>query len=119
MKLLKLHRNPINEFKRENKINYSERGILYWVEDELKEYIEKWEEETGYLVYHVIKNYTEFGTLYSLLYVSTDTEEWIRDIQDMQQGTCFVYVYNVGNDFYSEFGYINIKPCFGGVIRTA
>ena len=43
MKLLKIHKNPINEFKNENKINYSEQGALYWVGNELKEYIENWE----------------------------------------------------------------------------
>ena len=118
MKLLKIHKNPINEFKNENKINYSEQGALYWVENELKEYIENWEKETNSLVYHVIKDYTTFGTLYSLLYVSNNVEEWEDDIQNIKNGCCIAYVYNSTNDYCSEFGYIGIEPSIGGVIRT-
>lgn len=38
--------------------------------------VREWEKETGNMVYHVIKDNTEIGLLYTFLYVSDDTEDW-------------------------------------------
>ena len=80
MELLKLHENVIDDFKEISMLNQSELGgILYWVEGEMEKKIREWEEKTGNLVYHVIHDYTEFGELLSLLYVSQYEDEWETD----------------------------------------
>ena len=119
MKLLKIHPNPIREFRDEGLINFSERGILYWIDNE--EWVNKIheiEEEYNILVYHAIFNYTEFGDLLSLLYVSDDKDEWELDRADMMDGYVSAYVINMDDPGCSEFGSICVKERFGGLIRT-
>ena len=120
MELLKLHENVIEDFKEIALLNQSEfGGILYWVEGEMEKKIREWEEKTGNLVYHVIHDYTEFGELLSLLYVSQYEDEWETDREDIQDGYALVYVMNLTDDWCSEYGSIGIRPQWGGVVRTA
>ena len=120
MELLKLHENVIDDFKEINLLNQSELGgILYWVEGEMEKKIREWEEKTGNLVYHVIHDYTEFGELLSLLYVSQYEDEWETDREDIQDGYALAYVMNLTDDWCSEYGSIGIRPQWGGVVRTA
>ena len=120
MELLKLHENVIDDFKEISLLNQSEHGgILYWVEGEMEKRIREWEEKTGNLVYHVIHDYTEFGELLSLLYVSTYEDEWESDREDIQNGYALAYVMNLTDDWCSEYGSIGIRPQWGGVVRTA
>lgn len=119
MKKLKLHSNVIKEFIGEGKLNLSERGILFWLDDEEQKMVQDWQEKTGNMVYHVIKNNMEFGLYYSFLYVSKYQDEWEMDNDDLEEGYPLVYVMNVTDDQCSEYGYIGIKPMFGGVMRTA
>ena len=119
MKLLKLHPNPIVEFKDDGVLNFSERGILYWIDEEWMEKIREIEEEYNILVYHAIHNYTEFGELLSLLYVSDHRDEWEVDRADMEYGYVFAYVINMDDPVCSEFGGITVKSRFGGLVRTA
>lgn len=118
MRKLKMHPNAINEFIN-GKLNLSERGILYWLDDTENAIVRNWERKTGNIVYHVIKNNLEFGICYSFLYVSKHEDEWERDNNDIAEGYAFVYVYNSTDEMCSEYGSIGIKPCFGGVVRTA
>ncbi len=121
MKLLKLHPNVIKEFKEEDKLNYSMgmHGILYWATDEIGEVVQKFKNQTGYLVYHVINNNTEIGRMLTLLYVSTEMEEWNADKQDLQEGCPLAYVENLTYPDCSEFGSVGVKSLNGGVVRTA
>ena len=120
MELLKLHENVIDDFKEIALLNQSEPGgILYWVEGEMEKKIREWEEKTGNLVYHVIHDYTEFGELLSLLYVSQYEDEWETDREDIQDGYALAYVMNLTDDWCSEYGSIGIRPQWGGVVRTA
>ena len=120
MELLKLHENVIDDFKEIALLNQSEHGgILYWVEGEMEKKIREWEEKTGNLVYHVIHDYTEFGELLSLLYVSQYEDEWETDREDIQDGYALAYVMNLTDDWCSEYGSIGIRPQWGGVVRTA
>ena len=120
MELLKLHENVIEDFKEISLLNQSELGgILYWVEGEMEKKIREWEEKTGNLVYHVIHDYTEFGELLSLLYVSTYEEEWEMERDDLVDGYPLAYVMNLTDDWCSEYGSIGIRPQWGGVVRTA
>lgn len=122
MKLLKLHPNVIKEFKEEDKLNYSMgiHGILYWATDEMKQIVESFEKKTGYTVYHLIDNNNEeIGRMLTLLYVSTEMEEWIYDRWDIQHGCLLAYVENMTYPDCSEFGSVGVRPANGGVVRTA
>lgn len=64
MKLLGMHKNAISEFEKENRLNKSVMyGMLFWLTEEEKQLVNQWQEETGNLVYHVIENQFEFGTI--------------------------------------------------------
>ena len=119
MKMLKIYSQAIKEFEKENVINVSEHGgILFWIDDEQQEMIKRFEEKYNAVVYHVIHNYTEFGELYSLLYVSQHEQEWDYDKDDIKHDIALCYVVNKDEENFSEFGSIGIKPQFGCVIRT-
>lgn len=119
MKMLKIYSQAIKEFEKENVINVSEHGgILFWLDNEQQEMIKQFEEKYDAVVYHVIHNYTEFGELYSLLYVSQHENEWDYDKDDIKHNIALCYVVNKDEENFSEFGSIGIKTQYGGVIRT-
>lgn len=125
LKMLGVHQNVIDDFngkgyhKGKRVINYSEKGILYWVEDDKwKEIISKFEKEYDALVYHVIYSHTNLGDMLSLLYVSDDEDEWGMDREAIAEGFSYAYVENLDDPFLSEIGSIGIEPVFGGVVRT-
>lgn len=129
MKLLKLHSNVINEFKKEDVVYYSERqnaifdGILYWVSNkpEYVEIIKEFETRHNALVYHAQFTRTTFGDCLTLLYVSQYDEEWEMDEHDLSQTeimhTC-AYVVNLDDHDCSEFGYVGLVRKNGGVSRV-
>ena len=118
MKMLHILPRAIQEFK-SGVINRSEEmGLLYWLDDEEKEMVKKFEEEREGVVYHVIKTLSNIGLMYSLLYVSKYAKQWEMDQGDIQGGFVFAYVVNKDMPDCSEFGTIGIRPSFGGVIRT-
>ena len=83
-----------------------------------QEFVKEFEEKYNAIVYHIIHNYTEFGELYSLLFVSQHKEEWDWDNEDIKNNIAMVYVKNIDEDAFSEFGSIGIKSQFGGLVRT-
>ena len=89
MSKLQIHSNAIKEFLESGKLNRSERGILYWLEQDEEKMVREWEKETGNMVYHVIKDNTEIGLLYTFLYVSDDTEDWEEDREDIENNIAF------------------------------
>lgn len=119
MNILKLYPDVVREFTTEEKLNYSARGILYRLNDELRERVKDFEATYGFLVYHVIDDQTEIGRLLTLLYISTEKEEWLTDQQDLRDGCPMAYVINCDCDAFSEFGTVGVKPINGGVVRTA
>ena len=89
MKMLLLHQNVINEFKKENKLNKSEGplGTLYWLDEEEKETVKEYEEKWNVLVYHVIKSFTvDMGTIYDLLYITDEKDNWEEERKRLEQG---------------------------------
>ncbi len=119
MKLLGMHPNPIEEFETKGKLNRSDRAILYWLNDEEKEMVQKAEKENDFLVYHVIHSFSNIGETYDMLYVSKYDEEWEDDIAMLKEGCTYTYCYNKTHPQDSEIGTIGIKPLFGGLLRTA
>lgn len=118
MKMLNIIGKAVCEFRNEGKLNYSERAILFWLNEEEERRVRAWEEKTGNLVYHVIKNQMEWGTCYSLLYVSAREDEYGMDRENLKEGFPIVYCMNDGG-YGSGYGTIGVRPCMGGVLRTA
>ena len=119
MRMLKLSDNVIREFQDESKLNFSERGMLYWLDEAKQIIINKFEEEHKSLVFHVIHDFTQFGELLTLLFVGKNEQEWDYDKQDIQDGFAFTYCYNLDCDMCSEFGSCGVEPRFGGIVRTS
>lgn len=120
----KLHPNVLKEFKQDETIYYSEdidriiyRGVLYWLhnKDEYVKIVKSIEKETNIFVYHCILTHTTEGDLLIMLYVSEHQEEWDLDKQDIIKNDICAYVYNLSDDFSSEFGYIKIAGVNGGL----
>ena len=119
MRMLDIYSPAIKEFEKENIINKSEHGgILYWLDENEQNIVKEFEEKYNAVVYHIIHNYTEFGELYSLLYVSEHKEERDHHNHDLKHKMAFAYVKNIDEDSFSEFGSIGIKSQFGGLVRT-
>lgn len=120
MKILKLFKNVITDFKDDDRLNKSEDlGFLFWLYKDEEEMVKKFEDEQECLVYHVILSRTNIGTMYNLLYVSLDDEEWEEDRADLQNGQVLAYVVNKAAPECSGIGYIGIKPQIGGLVRVA
>lgn len=120
LELLNVIPGVIAEFEEKDILNKSETyGALYWLDDEEKEFVREFEKERNAVVYHVIRNNTEIGVLYSLMYVSQHKDKWERDREDIKNRLSFVFVYNKDTPHFSEFGTIGIQPCIGGVVRIA
>ena len=118
LKMLKVHPNVIKDF-RNGIINYSVRGILFWIEKESwANIISAFEKDYNSVVYHAIINHAKFGDMLSLLYVSQHEKEWELDRQLLTYGETVSYVYNFDAPYCSEIGSIGIKSAFGGIIRT-
>lgn len=120
MKLLELYPTVIKEFINEKVINKSEHiGILYWLDDDEKQFVKDFEDEYNAVVYHIVKTYTMIGSMLSVFYVSDDESEWESDREDIKIGEQLCYVKNIDNDDCSEFGYICFRKNCGGLMRTA
>ena len=119
MKMLSMSKSCINAFKK-GKVWESERiGALYEVNDQEQQIIDKFEKDSGGVVYHIIHNMTQFGELYSILYVSKHKDEWEIDRQDIKENIVFAYVYNKTCEDFSEYGSIMIRPSIGGLMRIS
>lgn len=119
MKELNIIDDAIKQFKNDDVVMVTEppMGGLYWLDDEEKEMLHKFEEEHDALVYMVVRAFTQFGKMDSLLYVSDWQEEWEYENEDLKDGYAMSYTINHDMPDCSEFGSIAVKPMFGGLIR--
>ena len=118
MEMLGLMDTVIKEFKEEGELNLSEQyGLLYWLNDEEKEMVRKFEEERESLVYHVIKTNTSIGLMYSLLNVCKYEEDWQYERERIEDSFPLAYVVNVTVPDFSEYGGIEIRKMNGGLVR--
>ena len=71
------------------------------------------------IVYHAIESITAHGKLLSLLYVSSDKEDWESERLE-SNSSIMSYVLNIDNPDLSEFGYIAIDGFMesGALVRT-
>lgn len=122
MKMLDLYKPYIMAFEKRDEIFLSEMtgGVYEFSSDkELIAKVKEFEKEYNALVYHVIRTFTEFGELYSFLYVSDHKEEWEMDNGDIKAGYALAYVWNKDDEYCSEIGSIGVRGKFGGIVRTA
>jgi hypothetical protein len=113
----------IKAFKR-GEVQLSEQtgGLYEFSSDkELTAKVAEFEEKNNALVYHVIHTPAmidgEAMDMYNFLYVSDYQEEYEMDNADIKEGYVLAYVWNKTIDYFSEFGSIAVKGCFGGLVR--
>jgi len=118
MKKLQLHENVIREFAADGTLNISEfGGILYWLTDEQKGLVSRVENDCGGVVYHLVHSYTTIGEFITVLFVSAQADEWQSDDEELEDGYAVSYVENVTDPELSEYGWVVVKPQFGGLVR--
>ena len=112
--------DAIKQFKNDDVVMVSEPplGGLYWLNDEEKEMVRKFEQENNTLVYLVVRSFTNIGRMDNLFYVSDYDEEWFMDNADIEENYACVYVINHDMPDYSEFGTIAWKNVGGGILRV-
>lgn len=92
----------------------------YGGSEELLNKIREIEEQYGIMVYAVTHEYTSFGELYDLLYLSTSVEDDAYNKIDPAGGNSWyvpAYVLNVSEEWCSEFGDVIISTLGGGLSR--
>lgn len=109
----------MKRFKESGKLFQSESsGILYDLDEKAFEACKKVSED-GNLPFHVVKNETNMGELYSVLFVEKEREEWEMSRKDLlDERIVFAYVYNATNPELSEYEDISVVPANGGIMRV-
>ena len=120
MKALDIIDNAIDQFENDDIVMVSEppMGGLYWLNDEEKEMVRKFEEEHNALVYMVVRAFTNIGKMDSMLFVSDYDEEWEMDNQDIKDGYALTYTVNYDMPNCADMGSIGVKSIFGGLVRV-
>ena len=121
IKQLGMHENVLAEFNA-GTINASESGgILYWANEHETETVTKLQSD-GKVVWHIIRGIFVLGgvdecemTCY-LLATDEDTDRLVFEDGDYE---VFAYVENLSWPDCSEYGYIYVRPSFGGLVRIA
>lgn len=121
MKMMRIIPDAIKQFKNDNQIMVSEPplGGLYWIEDKLQSIIKEFEEENNALVYLVVRAFTNFGKMDSLLFVGDYKEEWEMENEDIKDGIVFGYTINYDMPDCSEMGSIGYRSIGGGIVRIS
>ena len=120
MKAMNIYSDAIKQFKNADIVMVSEPplGGLFWLNDEEKEMVSKFEQENNALVYLVVRSFTNLGTMDNIFYVSDYQDEWFMDNADLNENYACVYVINHDMPDCSEFGTIAWKSIGGGVLRA-
>ena len=121
MQKLDIYKPYIRGFEQNDRVCFFERFGGYWVdqEPEIHAKMKAVEETYNCTVYAITHEYTEFGEMWSFLYVSQYTEDWEYSLTDLEDGTYYVasYVWNKSDDFCSELGDIVVRTFGGGLSR--
>lgn len=123
MKRLDIYKPYINGFKNSGRVCFFENHGGFWVDQEplIFNKIKELEEKYKCLVYAVTHEKTNIGEMYDFLIVSAHPEEWDDTIFQTATKTfyAYAYVWNVDDDYCSEFGDIVISCVGGGIKRIA
>lgn len=119
MRAFNMVSNPIKEIAlTKKKINYSEGGILYWLDNnpEWAKRVHEFEINEKKFVYHCVHARTADDELLICLFVDPfDKKGWRKEVVDVYDHNVFTYTINLTCDWCSEYGYAPLKPLFGGV----
>ena len=120
MRAMNIYSDAIKQFKNADIVMVSEPplGGLFWLNDEEKEMVIKFEQENNALVYLVVRSFTNLGIMDNIFYVSDYQDEWEMDNADINENYACVYVINHDMPDCSEFGSIAWKSIGGGVLRV-
>lgn len=125
LRTLGLMKEVRDAYDEEGIVYYSERqnklfpAVLYFLHNQEK-YVaakERFEAETGAVVFHCILTHTEFGDLLDMLYVPKEEADWPSMEKGAKEGEFVSYCYNL-TDGFGEAGYIGVHAAMGGLIRT-
>ena len=123
-----LHKNVLDEFKKDKTIYYSENfggfysGILYWLHNrtDFVNIVKEIEEKRNIYVYHCILNHYRDVDVLSMLYVSADKEFWEDEKNQLKDdGYVGAYLYNFYTIEDNGFGNILITGVNGGLDRVS
>ena len=120
MNKLHIWSQAVNEFKKHGLVLVTEPpiGAVYTPEPELQAEIKKFEEEHNALVYIVVRAFTTFGKMDSLLFVSDYVEDWELEDSDLDEWIAMTYTINWDYPDCSEMGSICVEPTpAGGLLR--
>lgn len=115
MKEFDIIKEIINSFKNGNLFMSEGNGILYGLDPNAQVAV-KQVENFNLMPYHVIHQLTNFGDMYTVLFVSPNADEWF--LSRPEDGYLEAYVYNATTNECSEFGSVRVLPCNGGLVRT-
>lgn len=119
MRALNLSSTVISDFEKHDTLYLSEGiGYLYFLNEEQLNIVKDFEEKYGYVVYHVIRSFTNFGEMFAMLFVGEYTEDWEYDNIDIQDNIVMSYVYNVDYPDCSDMGSIGYRSNIGGLVRV-
>lgn len=115
MKELSLDSRLINKFEKQGKVFISDIGGAWFELDENAKELIKAIEESGNLVYHVLRT----GPMYSALFVSKNKEYWAEERYDKRTNLIYSYA-TMGQFGYDSFegGDIQVVPVAGGLNRV-
>ena len=111
MKAIGIIEQVIDDFDTNGLVNISEPplGAYYWPDEDIVKVMKQFEKEYKAVIYSGIRCFTNFGELYSFLYVSDYPGEWKQDRSDLKDNKCVAYVYNKDVPEYSEIGSIGFQ----------
>ena len=120
MRAMNIYSDAIKQFKNADIVMVSEPplGGLFWLNDEEKEMVSKFEQENNALVYLVVRSFTNLGIMDNIFYVSDYQDEWEMDNADLNENYACVYVINHDMPDCSEFGTIAWKSVGRGILRV-
>ena len=123
MKKLDIYKPYISGFENSRRVCFFENYGGFWVDQEplILSKIKELEEKYNCLVYAVTHEMTSIGEMYDFLIVSNYPEEWDDTLLPAGNGTfyAYAYVWNVYDDYCSEFGDIVVHSFGGGIKRIA
>ena len=119
---LDIYKPYIKGFEEENKVCFFERFGGFWVDQELEVFkkMQEIEKEYNCTVYAITHEFTDFGECYSFLIVTNYKSEWKTLVtSDGKTHYAYAYVWNVDDEWCSEFGTVGVKSFGGGITRVA
>lgn len=123
MKKLDIYKPYIDGFEKSGKVCFFENFGGFWVDQETRilNKIKELEEKYNCLVYAVTHEMTSIGEMYDFLIVSDYPEEWEDTLLPTGEGAfyAYAYVWNVDDDYCSEFGDIVVRSFGGGIKRIS